>query len=589
MPSPRKERGSISCDTRTQPSFLDPAQLEYLHKVSNPQGSKAYGMMQSAKDWYEGIDDDRHLDIAQAAFRSALDIFGTSITEDTRKKDIAKTVTSIDVLEEVVQNTKSKYESRHKGSKAQKWLIRISHRIRFYGNIGDVLVQQHPEYVSLAWGAFKLLFILVENQEKLVTTLAKGLSQIADSLPKIELSTILYPTLRMKRAVAQLYAHIINFLIRAKDWYEESKLRHMINAFARPAKLRYDDIIKEIESCTKEIDQLSTASARAEQRDIHLELRELSRRQKEAEWRKDERDRKAEEDSTKVLLEIRQLCISAQSLQSAGSVDTNQRLSDIQLNLIMDHLAKPHTLDPLKSLQLCYNAYAMSTMKSKRKAFPDVPFWFHPKFAHWKSPDGSALIMVKGDYKTRQMTQEFAVNVVNLLRRAEIPVVWVLKSPRESSSTVALCAVDLVKSLICQILGLNISLHTERQMSLSCAQFRAAETLSQWFNLLGMVLEQVPLLYIILDIEAVGASYSRNTEEFSWLSCFSSMLQKLLKQQPKMKLKILLVSYGSASLQEPRLSFYQDLVVSTRQSIHGLSQRRKMEHMKSRRIISRAE
>jgi hypothetical protein len=102
----------------------------------------------------------------------------------------------------------------------------------------------------------------------------------------------------MKEAVAHLYALIINFLIRAKDWYEEGKLRHAMNAFARPAKLRYDDIILDIEMWTKEIDQLSTASARAEQRDIHLELKELSRRQ-------DER----EKESRMVLLEIQKLCI----------------------------------------------------------------------------------------------------------------------------------------------------------------------------------------------------------------------------------------------------------------------------------------
>jgi hypothetical protein len=116
----------------------------------------------------------------------------------------------------------------------------------------------------------------------------------------------------MKDAVAQLYAHIINFLIRAKDWYEEGKLRHAINAFARPAKLRYDDIIQDIEACRKEIDQLSTASAHAEQRDIHLELQELSRRQAEADRR--------EEESRTVLMEIRNLCICKYHAQNVMNV-----------------------------------------------------------------------------------------------------------------------------------------------------------------------------------------------------------------------------------------------------------------------------
>jgi hypothetical protein len=33
----------------------------------------------------------------------------------------------------------------------------VSERVHYYGNIMDVLVQHHPEYVSLAWGTMKLL------------------------------------------------------------------------------------------------------------------------------------------------------------------------------------------------------------------------------------------------------------------------------------------------------------------------------------------------------------------------------------------------------------------------------------------------
>jgi hypothetical protein len=112
---------------------------------------------------------------------------------------------------------------------------------------------------------------LVENHAKSVAALAKGLSQIADSLPRIELATILYPTSRMKQAVAELYAHIIRFFIRAQDWYQQGKLRHAWDSFARPV------------DCTKEVDNLATAGARAEQRDIHLELSELTKKQKESE------------------------------------------------------------------------------------------------------------------------------------------------------------------------------------------------------------------------------------------------------------------------------------------------------------------
>lgn len=34
----------------------------------------------------------------------------------------------------------------------------LSQRLLYYGNIMDVLVQHHPEYVSLVWGAMKFIF-----------------------------------------------------------------------------------------------------------------------------------------------------------------------------------------------------------------------------------------------------------------------------------------------------------------------------------------------------------------------------------------------------------------------------------------------
>jgi len=36
--------------------------------------------------------------------------------------------------------------------------VEVSKRISYYGNVMDALVQQHPEYVSLAWGTMKLVF-----------------------------------------------------------------------------------------------------------------------------------------------------------------------------------------------------------------------------------------------------------------------------------------------------------------------------------------------------------------------------------------------------------------------------------------------
>lgn len=65
--------------------------------------------------------------------------------------------TSLSDVLHVVNKAQKHYESKHT-SKAHRCITELSQRICYYGNIMDVLVQHHPEYVALAWGAMKMLF-----------------------------------------------------------------------------------------------------------------------------------------------------------------------------------------------------------------------------------------------------------------------------------------------------------------------------------------------------------------------------------------------------------------------------------------------
>jgi hypothetical protein len=59
-----------------------------------------------------------------------------------------------------VESAKSEYEARSRKSKAREYLAAFSSRVMYYGSIMDTLSQHHPEYVSLAWGAMKFLFVV---------------------------------------------------------------------------------------------------------------------------------------------------------------------------------------------------------------------------------------------------------------------------------------------------------------------------------------------------------------------------------------------------------------------------------------------
>jgi hypothetical protein len=66
----------------------------------------------------------------------------------------------MDDLLDAVNKAKLEYDTKSGKSKARKWLSIFSRRIMLYNNLIDTMAQHHPEYVSLAWGTFKLLFIV---------------------------------------------------------------------------------------------------------------------------------------------------------------------------------------------------------------------------------------------------------------------------------------------------------------------------------------------------------------------------------------------------------------------------------------------
>ncbi|KAK7999450.1 hypothetical protein PG990_012050 [Apiospora arundinis] len=164
------------------------------------------------------------------------------------------------------------YSEKRGSSKARLWLNQLSSKINYYGNILDVLVQHHPEYVSLAWGTFKFLFIAIQNHESVIAVLAKALSRIADALPRVKFYTELYPTERIKVAVEELYAQLLKFFDRAMSWCQEGTLLHMWHSLTRPPALYYADIIERIEESSRRVDQLAVTGSQAEIRAIHKKM-----------------------------------------------------------------------------------------------------------------------------------------------------------------------------------------------------------------------------------------------------------------------------------------------------------------------------
>jgi hypothetical protein len=87
----------------------------------------------------------------------------------------------------------------------------------------------------------------------------------------------------MRQAVCEIYSSIISFLLRADHWHKQSKCLHVWEALSRPVELCYNDLLQDVDDCTRKIETLANAAAQAEQRDMHLEIQTLSETVKNSE------------------------------------------------------------------------------------------------------------------------------------------------------------------------------------------------------------------------------------------------------------------------------------------------------------------
>ena len=255
------------------------------------------------------------------------------------------------------------------------------------------------------------------NQDELIATLAKAMCRIAGSLPRQQLTNILYPTQTMKRTVAQVYAHLMEIFTIAWQWYQENPMKYMLHSITQPASIRYKEGLNDIEECSRRIDQWAVSSAQAGIRDMHTLQQNMQMDVQDINGLL-QKDKKTVSGIMEVVL-----AISPQISQLLeGQPDTNQGVSDLQLSQMVTHTANSVLVDPETSYRFG------ELIRSKyRRGFNSMPkFWLSPKLKDWTTSKSSSLIIMKGSYATRSLVSGFGVNVIEAVRSASIQVLWAL-------------------------------------------------------------------------------------------------------------------------------------------------------------------
>ncbi|KAF5693477.1 hypothetical protein FGLOB1_14385 [Fusarium globosum] len=378
---------------------------------------------------------------AQQAFQEGLNRFASDLTNDAEKVVFSQGFSSIQDIQTLVRDSFMRYSDEKRFPKTRKWLQRTISKIHHYGNIMDVLVQHHPEYVSLAWGAMKLVLV---------------------------------------QAVSNLYANLVRFFIRAHEWCQEGKLLHLVHSITRPPELRYQDLMEDITANSREIDHLAASSAQVEIRDISFKLNTITAKLESF-----------QATQSSALLHTNQTIVakleSFQALHSSAQLDTNQMLSDLQFSQIMSHISKGKLGDPLEAFR--FNVSLQMRQDRARIYGTTNEFWQSPKLRVWSSAPESKVAIIKGGLHARHALRKFCINIIQQLQSKNVPVVWALRGPQNNAEEGKASTTDLFKHLILQAFKLPQDCITESTMSLQCAQFHRANLEQDWLQLLGCPFE----------------------------------------------------------------------------------------------------
>ncbi|KAH8761083.1 hypothetical protein F5883DRAFT_563170 [Diaporthe sp. PMI_573] len=519
--------------------------------------------------------------IWESEFKAAVSVFSEQLEKSERKPQFANSYNLRDV-QSAIEDCSARYEARKPDSKALKWLRQLSEKMIFYEGVVDVLIQQHPEAVSLIWGGMKFFFVGIINHEKTVKGLAKALTEIADALPRVEIRSNLFPTDRMKAAVSKLCADILKFLTRAHKWYYEGSLKRTIHSFTQPFDLRYADILGDIRHDSFVVQDLADCGQLVELRHVNEKIDQIvtsvgvnfSRIDSALGTviaKMDNLDTRCSAAET-VHTQRFEAISTTTSLISSTTLDTNRQLSELQFSQIMQSIADSNLWDPRKMLNYLLVNQKRSSQNQARQL--SEGFWDFARMRRWARSKESDVSIVKGDFRSRHALRCFSVDVIEQLRLKQIPVIFAMGTSQEGAAAKSMSTEDLLKYLVRQVLDLRRSGQTEKSMSLNAAAFSGNLSEQEWFSLLQRLLSALSgNIYFVVDLELLNQNFS-SPSGFHWLSEFLALFKSLDEQGAQLTIKVLLISYSPELPFETSTDQHSGFVVPARKT-KLVAQRRK--------------
>ncbi|KAH6971024.1 hypothetical protein BKA56DRAFT_131809 [Ilyonectria sp. MPI-CAGE-AT-0026] len=198
--------------------------------------------------------------ITNGAYESTLKHFQLNL--DSQEYDqVARCATFTDVVTALVACKNAQAAQSTTKQCATQHMDRLLQRIHHYKGVVDIAVQNSPQLVSLVWASMVFLIKVTSSFTTLQSKLTCMLSEIADSVGRVELFKTLYPTQHMLCVVANLYAEIVDVLRSMIDFWKRNRLdRRIFHAFWNPFEIKYQSAMERIKYLVELIDRTATAS-----------------------------------------------------------------------------------------------------------------------------------------------------------------------------------------------------------------------------------------------------------------------------------------------------------------------------------------
>ncbi|KAK8166471.1 hypothetical protein IWX90DRAFT_432885 [Phyllosticta citrichinensis] len=227
-------------------------------------------------------------------------------------------------------------------------------------------------------------------------------------------------------------------------------------------------------------------------------------------------------------------CEGCHILQCSGILDTKKRC-DSQLLQIMAFTASSSCESPDQTPLF----YASTRKLRRRRRGTEILIFQDSKtLKSWLSNPESSMVLILGSYSSRHVARDFAVEMIELVRKTSIPVAWALqqhgKTPQEYT------AVKVLKGLVSQVLTQNQALLNEKSAAICASKYHSARTEAEWLSLLGHALNGLKDICFVIDVEAIGL---REANQPSWPDIFGGLFESLRTHHVPTKVKVVLVSY----------------------------------------------